>query len=674
MDETPIEAQGNGAPQRGWTLRSALLISCASAAGLFGADAVASGNIILTETASYLGEAEHDGAKAGSGGLGDVNGDGFTDFLVHADSNDENGNGAGQIYLVLGKATGWALDLSLASADASFLGESESDFLGLGFYTRGGDFNGDGLDDVLLGSGDNDEAGLGAGQVYVIFGQVTGWTTDTDLSTADASFHGENAGDWAGLQSSGGDVDGDGIDDILISSLGYESSRGKVYVVLGKTTGWAVDTSLSLADASFVGEGTGDWAYRVASGSDVNGDGIDDVLVGAPGYSDIGAYRAGKVYLVPGRATGWVVDGDLGDPALAPGSFVGEATDDKAGYSVAIVDDANGDGLDDLLIGAPFNSQVDQSTGKVYLVFGRTSGWSQNTDLYQADASFLGEAAYDEAGRAVTSAGDMNGDGLGDLAIGAKGNSEFGLGAGQVFLFLGRTAGWTLETSMNMADGSFAGGVDHEQCGFSVGDGGDVDGDGYDDLLVGAVLNSQDAEQAGKTYFVRGTPCWDVDWDGVNACNDDCDDGDPDTYPGAPEICDGIDNDCDGVVPADETDGDGDGALACEDCDDEDPDVHPDAVEDCFDEIDNDCDGLVDDEDDECGADDDSADDDDSTGDDDDSTGDDDDVTGDDDTEDDDSTEPSGDDCDCRSQTAPGAPGGVAVVLLALVGLLRRTG
>jgi len=147
----------------------------------------------------------------------------------------------------------------------------------------------------------------------------------------------------------------------------------------------------------------------------------------------------------------------------------------------------------------------------------------------------------------------------------------------------------------------------------------------------------------------------DLDGDGYNACQGDCDNEDPDVHPGADEICDGADSDCDGDIPADEDDGDGDGWMACEgDCDDADDSAHPDADEECGDGVDNDCDGLTDADDTEDCA----SGDDDTTGDDDDTTGDDDDTTG--------------GGCDCESNVGATTPLSPVALGLALVALTAR--
>ena len=556
------------------------------------AEGIASGNIILSETASFLGEAEYDWASEISGEQGDINGDGFGDVVIGAYGNDDNGDMSGQAYLVFGRDSGWGALVDLDSVSTSYIGESEGDWFGFDTLHTGGDLNGDGLFDVVVGAMLSDRAFEDAGAVFVVFGRSTGWMKDTPATAADVVFTGEAAFDWAGRMISAGDLDGDGIDDLVAGACAYGGSRGKVYVVLGRTSGWPTIAGLEQADATMVGEHSDDWAFRVDAGRDANGDGLEDLLVGAIGNND-GGDDAGKVYFVPGTPS--IVSYSEVVLGLAPGSFVGEEPGDDAGISVALAEDLNGDTLDDILIGARGNDENGYYSGQAYVVFGRQAGWTQNFDLSAADASFLGESDWDLAGNAVDGAGDVDGDGLGDIIIGAYGNSEAFTGAGQIYAVLGRTLGWGQDSLLSSADGSFFGTEAGENAGLTLAGAGDLDGDGLADILVGAHFNSLNGTHSGRVYLISGSPCWDVDWDQVGACDGDCDDNDPLAYPGAPEQCDGQDNDCDGIVDngVDE-DGDGDGYTPCQgDCDDLDGSRHPSAGEVC-DGLDNDCDPTTD--------------------------------------------------------------------------------
>ena len=189
-----------------------------------------------------------------------------------------------------------------------------------------GDVNGDGFDDILIGADENDEGGDRAGQAYLVLGKASGWSLDTPLSGADASFLGEDADDHAGgAVASAGDVDGDGLDEILIGATWRNQYQGETYLIWWRETGWALDTDLATADASFVGEDAYDYSGFILGSGDVNGDGYGDLLISVA-YDDDGGSYAGQTYLLlapPTCGDGRDNDGDGftdfvgGDPGCA---------------------------------------------------------------------------------------------------------------------------------------------------------------------------------------------------------------------------------------------------------------------------------------------------------------------------------------------------------------------
>jgi hypothetical protein len=356
-------------------------------------------------------------------------------------------------------------NVPLSRADAQYTGEASGDYAGYS-VAGAGDVNADGYADILVGANFNSDGGRHAGEAYLVLGGP--FPTSSSLSAADTQYTGEAPGDAAGNFVAGaGDVDGDGYSDVLVSALGpgYE---GVSYLVLGSPA--PASASLAAADVEYTGVAPGDGAGLAAGASDVDGDGYGDILVGAGGDDDAGS-DAGAVYLLLGSTSGTA-------PSLsaADAKYTGEAMTDVA-RTVAGAGDVNGDGYADALIGAYHNDAGGFDAGAAYVVLGGTS--PSSASLSTADMKYTGEGFRDEAGRLLAAAGDVDGDGYGDILIGSLGSTTY--------LVLGRDSS-PASQSLSVADAKYTAEVVGPRSGsvFSLAGAGDVDSDGYGDVLVAA--------------------------------------------------------------------------------------------------------------------------------------------------------------------------------------------
>ena len=335
-----------------------------------------------------------------------------------ADEECDDGNGFGGD----GCGPGCRLPQSrdLAESDASFIGEEERDRLRSA--AAAGDVDGDGRADLIFGAYRNGEGGVDAGAAYLFYGTPN---RALDLANADAKLVGE-PGDIAGAAAVGiGDIDGDMFDDVVVSAVTNDAggdNSGVVYLMRGPLKG---TVNLSTAHATLVGEKEGDLAGQDAGpAGDVNDDGVPDILVGTH-RDDVGGDDAGALYVVFGPVKGTF---DLGN---ANAKLIGEAAGDWAGFKSSGGRDVNGDGRDDILVGAR-NAGGFVGPGAAYLVYGPPSG---TTNLATADVKFTGEGQQDLAGSDVALLGDVDGDGLDDLLIAAEsGDTDVpNVGLGYVF-------------------------------------------------------------------------------------------------------------------------------------------------------------------------------------------------------------------------------------------------
>ncbi len=430
-----------------------------------------------------VGEETDDYAGGSVASAGDVDGDGFDDILVGAMGESSAHIGAGAAYLVYGPLDA---DLDLSEADAKLVGEEG--------YDSGGrvhgvvDANDDGFEDLIIGAQNNERGGDDAGVVYIVYGPVDG---RVDLWAADVTLIGEEDYDDAGsCASPAGDVNADGHDDVLVGARYNDeggTDAGAAYLVYGPLTG---DLDLSAADVKFTGVDPGEYAGdSVASAGDVNADGFDEVIIGAV-YHRVGLVSPGSAYLIHGPVSS---DVNLSEADV---TFRGEENNDLAGKTVASAQDVDADGYSDVLISAPLHDEGILDPGAVYLIRGPVNA---DRDLSEADVTFIGEEKENALGVDLASAGDVDHDGHADVLIGAAWNDAAGSDAGKVYLFFGSDIA---DGNVSTADAVFIGERAGDYAGYCLSSAGDVDADGYDDLLLGAWGNDDGGSDAGAAYLI----------------------------------------------------------------------------------------------------------------------------------------------------------------------------
>jgi hypothetical protein len=420
---------------------------------------------------------------------GDVNGDGYSDVVVGALTFDNVEADEGRAFLYLGSASG-------LSPTPGWTAESNQVNAQLGAWVAAaGDVNGDGFADVVVGTpvfdnGQNDE-----GQAFLYRGSASGlssvpaWRGEGNQTNA---FFGHSV-------ASAGDVNGDGYSDVVVGAYGFDGGQpdeGRAFLYLGSDAGLTV-TATWTAESDVVGATFG---WSVASAGDVNGDGYSDVVVGAPTF-DSPILSAGRAFLYLGTASGlsstpaWTVNGTQ--------------SAQRFGQSVASAGDVNGDGYSDVLVGAPNFDNLQNNEGGAFLYLGSASGlgtapaWTVESN--QASAQF---------GDSVAGAGDVNGDGYADLLVGARSFDNGQPNEGRAFLYLGSASGLSLSAAWTAES-------DQEAAGFgeSVAGAGDVNGDGYSDVVVGAPqFNVAGQPRAGRALLYNGSasglstgPAWIAD-------------------------------------------------------------------------------------------------------------------------------------------------------------------
>ena len=394
-----------------------------------------------------------------------------------------------------------------------------------------GDVNGDGYDDLIIGAWRGDPNGNDSGESYVVYGGASA-AGALDLSTLDGSngfiLNGVSGSDQSGRSvSSAGDVNGDGYDDLIIgghrAQSGGSSRAGEAYVVYGGASapGTGGMLNLSALDGSngftLNGSDFSDYAGRsVSSAGDVNGDGYDDLVIGAY-RADPNGQNSGETYVVYGGPGAPGTDGVLALSDLdGANGFTLNGVDrrDESGFSVSSAGDVNGDGYDDLIIGADVADPNGESSGEAYVVYGGATGTERVRELSDLDGTngFIlnGIDANDQSGRSVSSAGDVNGDGYDDLIIGAFNADPNGDNSGETYVVYGGAGApginGVLELSaLDGTNGFTLAGIDTtDRSGVSVSSAGDVNGDGYDDLIIGASSADPNGNNSGETYVVYG--------------------------------------------------------------------------------------------------------------------------------------------------------------------------
>jgi len=425
-----------------------------------------------TETVPSLRATEPRGRIPGRGDscIGDASGRGFA---------GASGGAATRIESAIDTRGGRvAAAVDGVATNASWSAESNQAHAHFGFaVASAGDVNGDGFDDVIVGAPGYDNGRIGEGGAFVYLGSAGG----LDTNAAWAVSGGQALASFGYSVAGAGDVDGDGFADVLVGAPRYdggEIDEGRAYLFrgsstgLGKTAAWTTESDL--ADAEL--------GRSVASAGDVNGDGFADIIVGAPWY-DGGSALEGRAWVYHGSPAGLSTSPDwTGNPNRSLAAF---------GSSVASAGDVNGDGFADVIVGAEFYENGEYEEGGAYAYLGSPSGllptaaWTAESDGINA-----------HFGHSVCSAGDVDGDGFSDVLVGAYRYEN----RGRVFCYHGSASG--LDRTEAWSRSPLWG----HYFGYAVSTAGDVNGDGYSDVIIGDFGKHSIQGNEGTAEVYNGSP------------------------------------------------------------------------------------------------------------------------------------------------------------------------
>lgn len=434
-------------------------------------------------------------------GAGDVNGDGMADFLI--------GTIASGSYVIFGRKEAWPEKFNLTSLNGSngftikTVNSNEGSGLSVG---RAGDVNGDGIDDIIVGTLFSGDFSRRQGQGYVIFGSKERWSAKFNLD----DLNGDNGfvirlidsnGAFVIFVSGVGDVNGDGIGDIIIGPQYDGNPQCQGYVVFGSKEVWPALVDLADLDGhnGFILDGINprDGGFSISKAGDVNGDGVDDILIGIFLSND-----SSQSYVVFGSKQPWPKNFRLINLNGRNGFSVDSGKPDDNNDLVSKAGDVNGDGIDDILIGAP---GVYRGKGQSYIVFGSKKAWPAVINLGDLNGhngfAINGIGPDTGIGFSVSEAGDVNWDGIDDFLIGAPYTNKK---TGQSYAVFGRKE-WDAVFNLTCLDGRngfVLNGINEKDLsGASVKGVGDVNGDGIDDFLIGAPFARNNT---GQTYVIFG--------------------------------------------------------------------------------------------------------------------------------------------------------------------------
>lgn len=417
---------------------------------------------------------------------GDVNGDGYSDVIVGAYLYDAGLTDEGRAYVYHGSPTG------ISTTAASIMrGNQVSANFGIAVSTAG-NVNGDAYSDVIVGASIYDSGQTDEGAAFIYHGSASGIVASGTPANANSVIQSNQSNAILGIAvATAGDVNADGYSDVIVGAYNYDngnSDEGAAFVFHGSVTGIiAAGTPVNANRVLDCNQDFGYMGVSVASAGDVNGDGYNDVVVGAYGYETGILFDNGAAFVYHGSAAGVA--------AAAAASVYGTQDFGLMGNSVSSAGDVNSDGYSDVIVAAYNfdNGQVDE--GVAYVYHGTAGGMNTVAAVMlesnQASAYF---------GNSVACAGDVNGDGYSDLIIGCQYYTNGQTGEGAIFVYQGSATGisttYTTLVESNQASALL---------GSSVASAGDVNGDGFSDVIAGAYNYDSGQTDEGAAFVYHGS-------------------------------------------------------------------------------------------------------------------------------------------------------------------------